>query len=93
MSAARSASDGAVAENWGRAFGAYAVMSVVFLTAIFGFATMRIAGLPQRPSHDGGTATQLHPEGVDLISFRFMRQGFVYYGGKPVPEGPTTPGT
>jgi len=23
---------------------------------------------------------------VDLIAFRFMRQGFVYYGGKPVPK-------
>ena len=67
-----------------RAFGAYAVMSVVFLTAIFGFATMRIAQYRNAPSMTA-QLKEMHPDGVDLVSFRFMRQGFVFYGGKPVP--------
>lgn len=82
---------GAVCLRWSnrgelaRAFGAYAVMSVVFLTAIFGFATMRIANYRNAPRMMAELNAD-HPEGVDLISFRFIRQGFVYYSGKPVPK-------
>ncbi|MBD3327905.1 phospholipid carrier-dependent glycosyltransferase, partial [Candidatus Peregrinibacteria bacterium] len=82
---------GAVCLRWSnrgelaRAFGAYAVMSVVFLTAIFGFATMRIALYRNAPSMTA-QLREMHRDGVDLVSFRFLRQGFVFYGGKPVPK-------
>lgn len=66
-----------------KVFSGYAVMSVVFLTAIFGFATIRISHYRNAPGMMA-ELRQRHPEGVDLIAFRFMRQGFVYYGGRPV---------
>jgi 4-amino-4-deoxy-L-arabinose transferase-like glycosyltransferase len=61
----------------------FAVTSVVFLTAIFGFAVLRVdrhqngpvLAAAMREAHDGP---------LELATFRYFRESFVFYSGSPV---------
>jgi hypothetical protein len=62
---------------------AFTVTSVVFLTGIFGFAVLRVDRHQIAPP----LAAEIHKDGGDtaeLASYRFFRESFVYYSGKPV---------
>ena len=66
-----------------RAMGVYAATSAVFLTAMFGFGTLRI----DRYQYARGlmAEVQRHGQGPrELIGYRYIRESVVYYAGQPV---------
>jgi 4-amino-4-deoxy-L-arabinose transferase-like glycosyltransferase len=66
-----------------RAVTVFAVMSVAWITAIFGFAALRIDryqfAKPLAAQMDGASPGQRQ-----IASFRFLRQSLVFYTGQPI---------
>jgi 4-amino-4-deoxy-L-arabinose transferase-like glycosyltransferase len=61
----------------------FAAMSVIFITAIFGFAAQRV----DRHQNAKRLLTQIRgdsAESVPICAYRFFRQSMVYYSGHPV---------
>jgi len=66
-----------------RTMATFAVTSVVFLTAMFGFAVLRVDSHQNAPS----LAAELQkttPGAYRLAAYRYFRESFVYYTGGPV---------
>jgi len=67
----------------------FAAMSVLFVTAIFGVAALRV----DRHQNAHLLLTQLrqrHVGQTELVAYRYLKQSFVWYAGHPVPRY-TTP--
>ena len=65
------------------AMGVYAATSVILVTTVFGFGTLRI----DRYQYSRGlmAEVQRHGQGPrELIGYRFIRESVVYYAGQPV---------
>lgn len=72
-------------ERHRRAAIGFAVTSVAFLTAMFGFAVLRV----DRYQNAGDLLAAIErdsPNPPDLISYRFQRESFVYYAGRAIPH-------
>lgn len=67
----------------------FAATSVVFLTAMFGFAVLRV----DRHQNGPALAAQMravHDGPLELASFHYFRESFVFYSGAPVQRVRTT---
>jgi 4-amino-4-deoxy-L-arabinose transferase-like glycosyltransferase len=68
----------------------FAATSVVFVTAIFGFAAVRV----DRHQHARplvAAIRQASPAPPDIAAYRFLQACIVFYAGGPVPELPDAP--
>ncbi|OHB82185.1 MAG: hypothetical protein A2W31_12300 [Planctomycetes bacterium RBG_16_64_10] len=67
----------------------FAVTSVAFVLAIFGFAAQRVDRHQNAPALLA-EIRRLGPGPVELAAYRFFRESFVFYTGRPVPrcDGP-----
>ena len=61
----------------------FAVTSVAFLTAMFGFAVLRVDVHQNAPAL-AAELQEAMPEGYRLAAYRYFRESFVYYTGGPV---------
>ncbi len=68
-----------------RAMVAFAVMSVVFLTGIFGFAALRVDRYQNAPVLVA-EIRKASPGQPQLAGYRFFRESLVFYAGEPVPH-------
>ena len=65
------------------AMGVYAATSVIFVTAVFGFGTLRI----DKYQYARGLMTEVQQHGQgprELVGYRYIRESLVYYAGQPV---------
>ncbi len=61
----------------------YAATSVIFVTAVFGFGTLRV----DRYQYARGLMAEVQDHGQgprDLVGYRFIRESVVYYAGQPI---------
>ena len=66
-----------------RVVAAFAAMSVAFVTAIFGFAALRVDRHQNAPPLVA-EIRRASPGPTQLASYRFVRQSFVWYAGEPI---------